>query len=221
MSLLPEEVDGEEPVSLSLRFVDASSVDVRVPRGSPVLRLKEAVTAQRGVPPSCQRIIYLGRVLEDAECVTREHDGKVLHCLLRTAEEQARTSVSTLAVPAAPPSPGSLAAAQAQLAEVDLLMLQASLLVAAQNAAALERREGRRGSFSVGSGDQFWTGLAVGMLLGLPAMLCMMEPAASPRLRTGILCGFCLQMMLASSRLSQAEPGRSREERDAEWLDRG
>jgi hypothetical protein len=75
-----------------------------------------------------------------------------------------------------------------------------------------------------GGRDDFVTGLCFGLLLGLPAMLCLVEPGASSRLRAGICAGFVVQMLLASSRLAkrgaeQRSGPLSREAADAAWLD--
>lgn len=105
-----------------------------------------------------------------------------------------------------------LPAARAQLAEAEaeLLLLQAALELQHAQRAGSQRGAGGR--------EDFMKGFVFGLLLGLPAMLCLMEPAASGRLRVGILSGFFAQLFLASSRLS-ARGEVDQATADAQWLD--
>ena len=108
---------------------------------------------------------------------------------------------------------GDGGAAGTGLREEDLLALRIALeaelrALAAQPAGGVGiGRRAREGDIS-----DFALGCAVGLLLGFVAMMCLLEPTASRRMRAGLFLGVCLNISGAFAKFSD----NGRQSR-AEW----
>ena len=116
-------------------------------------------------------------------------------------------------VPAAQPAeaPSTDDAEAGGLREEDLLALRVALeaelraMAAQPGAAPFGRGRAREGDIS-----DFALGAAMGLLLGFVAMMCLLEPTASRRMRAGLFLGAYLAGRQASTAVTKPSPVRAR-----------
>ena len=173
------------------------------------LELKASLAASSGIASDSQRLIFQGACAlhrlhvadsgwdagaSDALCGA----GRILADDATLGSAGVRPGACTVHVavrPAGVPAPQPAAAASAPdveaggLREEDLQALRVALEAELRAMAAQPAPFGRRAR--EGDISDFALGAAVGLLLGFVAMMCLLEPTASRRMRAGLFLGAC------------------------------